>query len=131
MPRATGTLSNYHSSTKEIQYIFKKGRAPSIVIFMVTTKYECKVFAHFFCSEALPLFYAYLVHFKYYRFPLKCACGTVNAPELEPDHPIHWYNGALASYFLEDYEEALQATTRALELLPHNKQVRALTSQEK
>ena len=26
----------------------------------------------------------------------------------------------------EDYEEALQATTRALELLPHNKQIRAL-----
>ena len=52
--------------------------------------------------------------------------GTVNTQVLEPDHPIHWYNGALASYFLEDYEEALQATTRALELLPHNKQIRAL-----
>ena len=43
-----------------------------------------------------------------------------------PHNPIHWYNEALASYFLEDYEEALQATTRALELLPHNKQIRAL-----
>ena len=60
---------------------------------------------------------------KHYKAAHRC---FVNAQDLEPDNPIHWYNGALASYFLEDYEEALQATTRALELLPHNKQIRAL-----
>ena len=60
---------------------------------------------------------------KHYKAARRC---FVNAQDLEPDHPIHWYNGALASYFLEDYEEALQAATRALELLPHNKQIRAL-----
>ena len=60
---------------------------------------------------------------KHYKAARRC---FVNAQDLEPDNPIHWYNGALASYFLEDYEEALQATTRALELLPHNKQIRAL-----
>ena len=60
---------------------------------------------------------------KHYKAARRC---FVNAQDLEPDNPIHWYNGAFASYFLEDYEEALQATTRALELLPHNKQIRAL-----
>ena len=60
---------------------------------------------------------------KDYKAARRC---FVNAQDLEPDNPIHWYNGALASYFLEDYEEALHATTRALELLPHNKQIRAL-----
>ena len=60
---------------------------------------------------------------KHYKAARRC---FVNAQDLEPDNPIHWYNGALASYFLEDYEEALHATTRALELLPHNKQIRAL-----
>ena len=60
---------------------------------------------------------------RHYKAARRC---FVNAQDLEPDHPIHWYNGALASYYLEDYEEALQATTRALKLLPHNKQIRAL-----
>ena len=60
---------------------------------------------------------------KHYKAARRC---FVNAQDLEPNNPIHWYNGALASYFLEDYEEALHATTRALELLPHNKQIRAL-----
>ena len=60
---------------------------------------------------------------RYYKSARRC---FVNAQELEPDNPIHWYNGALASYYIEDYEEALQAVTRALELLPHNKQIRAL-----
>ena len=60
---------------------------------------------------------------KHYKSARRC---FVNAQDLEPDNPIHWYNGALASYYLKDYEAALQATTRALELLPHNRQIRAL-----
>ena len=33
---------------------------------------------------------------------IKSVRGTVNTQELEPENLIHWYNGALASYYLED-----------------------------
>ena len=60
---------------------------------------------------------------KHYKAARRC---FFHAQELEPDNPIHWYNGALASYYMEEYEEALQGTIRALELLPNNRQIQAL-----